>query len=245
MINLVNEVLQAAVGNHFRDKLQVMPAIKFIQTRPEVQKEAEEYISRHLLQYQVETKGVYIQDVVFPEDLVKVLTDREIATQETQTFEQQQKAQLRRVEMERAKGTADMQAELAKSQVGVDIKSNNAAARKVEAEGEAAYIRETGTARGAEVRAVGLARAEAYEAQVRALGHTATAAVNSIDALSRINVRFVPDVLVTGGNGTGSFEGLAATLTGLLNVRSGTLTTNPAPEIASKSSVVDSLEPKK
>jgi hypothetical protein len=45
MINLVNEVLQAAVGNHFRDKLQVMPAIKFIQTRPEVQKEAEEYIS--------------------------------------------------------------------------------------------------------------------------------------------------------------------------------------------------------
>jgi uncharacterized membrane protein YqiK len=33
MRNLVNEVLQAAVGNHFRDSLQSMPAIRFIETR--------------------------------------------------------------------------------------------------------------------------------------------------------------------------------------------------------------------
>ena len=37
MANLVNEVLQAAVGNHFRDKLQGMPAIDFIQKRADVQ----------------------------------------------------------------------------------------------------------------------------------------------------------------------------------------------------------------
>ncbi|GAH77209.1 unnamed protein product, partial [marine sediment metagenome] len=36
MQNLVNEVLQAAVGNHFRDKLQSMPAVQFIETRQEV-----------------------------------------------------------------------------------------------------------------------------------------------------------------------------------------------------------------
>ena len=35
--NLVNEVLQAAVGNHFRDKLQSMPAVQFIETRQQVQ----------------------------------------------------------------------------------------------------------------------------------------------------------------------------------------------------------------
>jgi uncharacterized membrane protein YqiK len=33
MFNLVNEVLQAAVGNHFRDTLQSMPAIDFIEKR--------------------------------------------------------------------------------------------------------------------------------------------------------------------------------------------------------------------
>ena len=66
MKNLVQEVLQAAVGNHFRDKLQSMPAIKFIETRQWVQKEALEHIREQLRLYKVETPGVYIQDVVLP-----------------------------------------------------------------------------------------------------------------------------------------------------------------------------------
>src|SRR6185503_3544564 len=45
MSNLVNEVLQAAVGNHFRDTLQSMPAIRFIETRHEVQRQAVQHIS--------------------------------------------------------------------------------------------------------------------------------------------------------------------------------------------------------
>ena len=117
MANLVNEVLQAAVGNHFRDKLQSMPAVTFIETRQRVQQEAFAHISEQLGEYQVETKGVYIQDVVLPVDLVLVLTQREIANQEIQTFEKQRGAQEQRISMEQAKGTADMQSELAKSQV--------------------------------------------------------------------------------------------------------------------------------
>jgi uncharacterized membrane protein YqiK len=66
MQNLVNEVLQAAVGNHFRDKLQSMPAIRFIETRQMVQEEAFVHMRGQLEQYHVETKGVYIQDVVLP-----------------------------------------------------------------------------------------------------------------------------------------------------------------------------------
>ena len=48
MQNLVNEVLQAAVGNHFRDKLQAMPAVQFIETRQEVQQEAFEHIQAQI-----------------------------------------------------------------------------------------------------------------------------------------------------------------------------------------------------
>ena len=33
MQNLVNEVLQAAVGNHFRNTLQALEAVQFIETR--------------------------------------------------------------------------------------------------------------------------------------------------------------------------------------------------------------------
>ena len=113
--------------------------------------------------------------------------------------------------MEHSKGTAEMQAELAKSKVGVEIKTNNAAARSKEGSGEAEYIRLTGTARGAEVEAVGLARAKSYQAQVSALGSTATALVNVIGSLSDGHTKFVPDILVTGGgNGGSAIDGLAA-----------------------------------
>src|SRR6266853_53248 len=212
MKNLVNEVLQAAVGNHFRNSLQSMPAINFIETRQQVQVEAFEHIRQQLEQYQVETKGVYIQDVILPEDMVTVLTHREVANQEIETFKKQRAAQDQRIEMEQAKGTADMQADLARSKVGVNIKKNNADARVAEATGEAEYIRQTGTAKGAEVEAVGLARARGYRAQVEALGSNATAIVNVVAALAEGKAKFMPDVLVTGGgNGGGALDGLAAT----------------------------------
>ena len=211
MKNLVNEVLQAAVGNHFRNKLQSMPAIRFIETRQQVQEEGFEHIKEQLEQYRVETRGVYIQDVILPEALVTVLTQREVANQEIETYKKQRSAQEERIAMENSKGTADMQSDLAKSKVGVDIKTNNANARTEEARGEAEYIRQTGTARGAEVEAVGLARAKGYQAQVEALGSNATALVNVITSLSQGATKFVPDILVSSGSGGGAMDGLAAT----------------------------------
>ena len=210
MKNLVNEVLQAAVGNHFRDNLQSMPAIRFIETRKQVQEQAFAHIREQLEQYQVETKGVYIQDVVLPADLVTVLTHREIANQEIETYKKQRAAEEERIEMEQAKGTADMQGDLARSKVGIQIKKNNADGRVAEAVGESEFIRQTGTAKGAEVEAVGLARAKGFQAQVNALGANATALVNVIAALSEGHAKFVPDILVTGGNGGGAIDGLAA-----------------------------------
>ena len=214
MENLVNEVLQAAVGNLFRDKIGGMQAIQFIQTRQTVQEEAFEYIQRKLAEYEIETRGVYIQDVIYPVELVTVLTQREVAHQEVETFKMQRQAQDQRIETEKARGTADMQAPLAQSAVGVEIKKNNAEARKAEADGEATYIERTGTAQGAQVRAIGLARAEAYRKQVEALGQGATAFVNSVDALSKSSVPFTPNTLVVGSSGSGSgvLEGLAALL---------------------------------
>ena len=210
--NLVNEVLQAAVGNHFRNKLQSMPAVSFIATREAVQQGAFEYVKTELAKYRVETRGVYIQAVVLPEQLVEVLTEREIANQEVATYKMQRSAQDQRIETEKAKGTADMQADLAKSQVGVDIQTNRTAARKMEAQGEATYIEQTGAAQGAQVRSVGLARAEAYQRQVAALGANATAVVNALEALSKSTVPFMPNTLVMGGDGNGTLGGVLALL---------------------------------
>lgn len=210
--NLVNEVLQPAVGNHFRDKLQGMAAIDFIEQREKVQKTALDHITEQLKKYEVETRGVYIQDVILPRELVEVLTQREIAHQQMQTFEQQKLAQEKRTELEAAHGTAEMQNSLAQSSVGVQIAENQMKMKKLEAEGQAEYTQKTGAAKGAEIEAIGLARAKGYKAQVEALGQGPTAVINVATALADGKAKFMPDVLVTSGNGSGGVDGLAATL---------------------------------
>jgi uncharacterized membrane protein YqiK len=221
MQNLVNEVLQAAVGNHFRNTLQSLEAVRFIETRGEVQASAYQAITAYLSAYDVETRGVYIQDVEFPQELVVVLTKREIANQEKATFAEQQRAELARVEMEKARGTAEMQVQLAASTVGIEIRSNEAQAREAQARGEAAFVELTGKAEAAKTQAIGLAeakatealglaRAEGFKAQTQALGQTATALVAVANAVAEGKITVVPEVLVAGGGG--AVEGLAATL---------------------------------
>jgi len=216
MSNLVNEVLQASVGNHFRDTLQALQAVKFIETRQQVQEAACAHIREQLDQYEVETRGVYIQDVILPEQLVTVLTEREIANQRIATLQKQKEAEDNRILTEASRGRADQQAALAKAEVGVSIKEAEAKARKAEADGEATYIRQTGTAKGAEVEAVGLAHAKAFEAQKAALGPQATSLVNVVKALSDGHMKVMPEILVAGGNGNGSLDGALATLMSFL-----------------------------
>jgi uncharacterized membrane protein YqiK len=221
MQNLVNEVLQAAVGNHFRNTLQGLEAVRFIETRAQVQESAYEAITAYLAAYDVETRGVYIQDVEFPAELVTVLTQREIANQEKATFAEEERAEIARIEKEKAKGTADMQAQLAQSAVGIDIKNNEAQAREAQARGEAAFVRLTGEAEASKTQAIGLAEAKATEAlglaraagfreQTQALGQTATALVAVANAVAEGHLTVVPEVLVAGGGG--ALDGLAATL---------------------------------
>jgi hypothetical protein len=221
MLNLVNEVLASAVGNHFRNTLQDQEAIRFIETRMQVQQTALLAVTQYLGAYDVETKGVYIQNVQFPQELVLVLTQREIAKQEKATFEEQERAQTSRINVEKARGTADMQGQLAQSQVSIDINRNQAEARAAQARGEAAFVEMTGKAEATKVEAIGLAEAKAVEAlglaraagftaQRDALGPQATAFVAVANAVADGHITVVPEVLVTGGGG--SFEGLAASL---------------------------------
>jgi uncharacterized membrane protein YqiK len=223
MANLVNEVLQSAVGNYFRNSLQELPAVTFIETRKTVQAAAETYITSYLNRYKVETRGVYIQDVIFPPDIVKILTEREIANQEKATFLEQQNAQTVRIDLEAARGKADMQVELARAEVSVNIAKAEANAQIARADGEAGYTERTGKADAVKIEAIGkaegvateakgLALATAYQAQVAAIGSEATAAVAIANAIADGSVKIVPDVLVQGSDGAGAFTGLAATL---------------------------------
>ena len=236
MLNLVNEVLQAALGNLFRNKLGMMEAITFIQSRQTVQEEATKHIADQLAEYEVETKGVYIQDVILPQDLVVVLTRREIANQEIETFRMQQKAQEQRVATEATTGKADMQRDLAKSSIGIEINRNNADARVQQARGESEYIKQTGTAQAdvmraqgtaqADViRAQGMAKAEGFKAQNEAIGATSTTLVNIATVLADKGAQFMPQILTLGGGS--AIDGLAATLTKVLSGQANLVSNQP------------------
>lgn len=193
MQNLVNEVLQSAVGNYFRNKVQGLAATEFIQQRDAVQEAAETYVTEYLRRYDVEVRGVYIQDVVFPDELVQVLTRREIARQEKATYAAQQDAQQARIALEAQRGEADMQQDLAKSRVSVEINKSNAEAAVAAAEGTAQVTRKTSQAEADKIAAIGKANASATEAMgvanaksTEALG---MANAKSAEALGLANAR--------------------------------------------------------
>jgi regulator of protease activity HflC (stomatin/prohibitin superfamily) len=233
MFNLVNEVLQAAVGNHFRDKLQSMPAIDFIEKRQNVQQQAQEHISSKLQEYKVETRGVYIQDVVFPSQLVQVLTAREVANQQQATYLAEKEAQDKRLDLEASRGKADMQSELAKSTVGIDIAKNKASAVQAEADGESYRLEKVGRASAVKTEAEGLAIAKGLEAQQLAIGKEQTMAVNIAKALASGAQRFMPEnlALTIGENsGVSGLGGLVPLAMRFLQSRENLPVTAPATE---------------
>ncbi len=210
MSNLVAELLQGAVGNHFRNTLQGMAAVEFIEKRSTVQESASAHVSRMLKDYEVETVGVFIQDVDLPEELTKVLKEREIANQEIETYKKKRQSEAERKSVAEATGIANMQADLVKAKLGVQLQQDRAAARKAEAEGEAFYLSETGRAAAVAVEAEGLARAKGYKAQVDALGNDNTARINMARELAHAKVAIVPQI-ASGGSG-GFSDGLIGLL---------------------------------
>ncbi len=213
--SLIHEVMRPAVGNFFRNKLASQSATAFITERSKVQEDATAHVQKALEAYNVEVKGVYIQDVELPEDLVKVLQERELANQNKATYAQQREAEAIRSELEAARGKADAQNELAATAVAVEIAKNRADAMTAAAEGEAQRIRKLGEAEGAKIEAIGVATGKAYTEQVQAVGKEATALINIAKAIGDGHIRVVPDILVAGNSGgNGSVEGLAATLMG-------------------------------
>jgi uncharacterized membrane protein YqiK len=223
MQNLVNEVLQPAAGNHFFNALQKIKAIDFIQKREQIQQEAERFVRDYLQTYHIEVRGVYIQNVVFPDEVTKVQQQREIADQQKAMFAAQQEAQASRVTLERQRGEADMQADLVKAQVTVDIERSNAEAVKARAAGkageittvakaEAEKIEVTTAAEAKGIKAKGQAQAEVYDLQAKAIGPERAAAVAVAHELAEGGVNITPQTVV-GGSDLGLLGGA---MTGVL-----------------------------
>jgi len=202
MQNLVDHALQPIVGNYFRNSAQHHTVLDFLNARSARQTEASAHIRTALAAYDVQAIDTLIGDITPPIELMKTQTDRKIAEEEKKTYEIQEAAQRQRQELVKATALANIQQQMVGADQGVRIADLHAqsAIKKASGEAESTKLRAAGEADA--IRATGHAKAEAYRAGVESLGGANYTLMQLTQTLADKNIRIVPDVSVTGTQGS-------------------------------------------
>jgi regulator of protease activity HflC (stomatin/prohibitin superfamily) len=225
--NLIEHVIHPLIDSSFRNQASSSEAMKFMQDRHEEQRKAEAHAQEELVRYHVDVVSVLICQIKLPERLMQTLTNKVVAVQQMSMYDAQQEAEGRRKEMEKTKAQADLQPNLVKAEIDVQIASQQkqqsiilaegqGQSTRLQQEGVAAGIEAVGKAEGERVRAVGQATAEAYTRQAQALGQQPLAIIEVMKQVSGGKVKIVPDILIQGaggdGNSTSVLSGFIASL---------------------------------
>ncbi len=222
--NLIEAVIHPLIDSSFRNQASSTEAMLFMQDRHEQQKKAEEHVKDELARYYVECVSVLICQIKLPERLMQTLTSKVVAIQQKSMFDAQQEAEGRRKEMEKTKAQADLQPNLVKAEIDVQIANQKkqesvilaegqGQSTKLQQEGIAAGVQAVGRAEGEKILAIGGATAEAYTRQVAALGQMPLAMVEIMKQISGGHVKITPDIQVSGeqgGKDSGSVGGVLA-----------------------------------
>jgi uncharacterized membrane protein YqiK len=209
MQNLVDHVLQPIVGNYFRNSAQGHTVLDFLSARSQRQVDAAGHIRQAIGAYDVQAIDTLIGDINPPKELMQTQTERKIAEEQRKTYEVQEAAQKQRQQLVRQTSLADIQQQVVGAEQGVSIAELQANAHIKQATGEAEAVRLRAGGEAEAIRATGTAKAEAYRVGVQSLGAQGYTLMQLMQIVGERNVRIVPDVSVTGANGsTGLVDGL-------------------------------------
>lgn len=229
---LVNQSLDPLVSAYFKDVAQTKTLIELIQERSTIRENAVMEMKEKFSKYNLQLEEVLIGtpkaetgDVQI-ENILTQLRDRQIAEEKKVTYQKQQEAAESEKTLREAEAVAEQQSLLTKSKIQIDVERNNGAALASKAEQEANQIialaranaekvKMEGDADAAKESAVGLARARAIDAQVRAYGGAKYRVMQEIadkltDAIKTTQVDIVPKTVVNMGGSDGSSSGTGA-----------------------------------
>jgi len=220
---LEQNVIHPQIDGVFRAQVSKSPAISFQQNRAEEQKKAEEEVRKDLDAYRIEVISIMITNIHLPEELMKTTQQKNLAEQQSTMYDAQEKAEVRRKELQIAKATADQQAAIIVAQTGITIAEHEASQSIKRANGEAESTRikgkgeadknfSVGEADGKVIALQGAARAKAYEDQAKALGASGVTFVEVMKAISEAKLKITPDVVVSGSGEDGGSGGLVSVL---------------------------------
>ena len=184
---LEDRVILPLIRAIFRNNAEDKKALKYIQERSQIEKDATAKFAEGLKKFKVSTDGVYIADIGIRDTkegkrLLTTQTDKEVALLEKATFMEQTLAQKERAKMVRAEEDANQEKNKAIARAKVDIAEQKAQAEIAIAEG----------------------KAQAYKKKLDALG-----GVDNFVKLEMLKLSMdkwsgaVPNILLMGGQGKG------------------------------------------
>lgn len=231
---LVEQTLDPMVSAFFKNIAQKMTLIELLQNRAAIQEESAQVMKAKFEGYSLDLQEVLIGTPRAAvgdhtiENILIQLRSRQIAREQIETYQEQEKAAVQERALNEAKATAAAQTALTQSLIQVRVNENEGAAALARAQKDAETRKVTAAAVGEQSRlegqgeadrvlAVGAANAQATKLSVDAYGGPEYRLAEQnfakfADALTRINQPLVPQFLMSGGQaGEGSNAGLIPT----------------------------------
>jgi regulator of protease activity HflC (stomatin/prohibitin superfamily) len=200
--NILEErVILPLIRAIFRNTAESMKAIEYVQRRSEIEQTATDKFAEGLAKFKITSDGVYvgelgIRDTAEGKLLLQTQTDKEVAIQQKETYEEKRLAEIERSKMVEAEENANQEKNKAIARAQVDI---------AEQEAQAAIKRATG-------------EAEAYNLKLEALGGVDNFV--KLELFKILGVEWKPELpstLVIGGGGDGDSGALDALIVKMLS----------------------------
>jgi uncharacterized membrane protein YqiK len=218
---LVEQTLDPMVSAFFKNVGQKMTLIELLQNRAAIQEESLAEMKEKFAAYSLELQEVLIGTPRASagdrtiEDILVQLRSRQVAREQIETYQEQEKAAVQERTLNEAKATAAAQLALTQSSIQVRVIENEGAAALARAHKDAETVKVTAQAAGERARlegqgeadrvlAIGAANAQATKLSVDAYGGPEYRLAEQnfakfAEALTRISQPIVPQFLMSGG----------------------------------------------
>jgi uncharacterized membrane protein YqiK len=241
---LVDQTLDPMVSSYFKNIAQRMTLIELIQNRSEIQKQSTDDMKSKFENYNLELEEVLI-GTPSPngdkkiEEILKQLSDRQLAKEKIETYSSQMKASEKEKELKEFQAKSAQQEELTKSDINIKIQDNigkaelqkarqDAEKQKTLADAEAYKVKRIAEAQAEMKARLGIAQAIATKEQVNAYGGPQYQVIQDVmskftDAIREGKINIVPNNVVTmgGSENSGTVNAVESLLAVLLSEKIG------------------------
>ncbi len=232
---LVEQTLDPMVSAYFKNVAQTRTLIQLLQDRADIQRQSGLEMKSKFAHYNLELEEVLIGTPTAGkvgsqmEQILNQLRSRQIAEEQVETYNRQERAAVKERELREAESRAKQQTAITESELSIAIQTNQGKAEYARAQQQAAQIQAIATADAERIRImgegeakktlalahaeaeraarVGIAQAMAIEEQVRAYGGPRLQLTQQVmnrfaEAIQQSRVDVVPKIVIGGSNGS-------------------------------------------